>query len=49
VQAALTGRVAQRGDSLSINVELIAGRDNSLMWVSNKIAGAFAVQEEMSR
>ena len=32
VQAVLTGRVAQRGDGLSINVELINAQDNSQIW-----------------
>jgi TolB-like protein len=32
VQAVLTGRVVQRGDGLSINVELINAQDNSQIW-----------------
>jgi eukaryotic-like serine/threonine-protein kinase len=52
VQAVLTGRVTQRGDGLSINVELINAQDNSQIWgqqYNRKLADLFAVQEEMAR
>jgi serine/threonine-protein kinase len=52
VQAILTGRVAQRGDGLSINVELINAQDNSQIWgqqYNRKLADVFAVQEEMAK
>ncbi|HUS09213.1 MAG TPA: FlgO family outer membrane protein, partial [Pyrinomonadaceae bacterium] len=52
VQAVLTGRVTQRGDGLSINVELINAQDNSQIWgqqYNRKLADVFAVQEEMAR
>jgi serine/threonine protein kinase/Flp pilus assembly protein TadD len=52
VQAVLTGRVAQRGDSLSINVELIKAQDNSQIWgqqYNRKLADVFAVQEEIAQ
>ena len=52
VQAVLTGRIAQRGDGLSINVELISAEDNSQIWgqqYNRKLADVFAVQEEMAK
>ena len=52
VQAVLTGRVAQRGDGLSINVELINAQDNSQIWgqqYNRKVADVFAVQEEIAK
>jgi len=52
VQAVLTGRVTQRGDGLSISVELINAQDNSQIWgrqYNRKLADVFAVQEEMSK
>lgn len=52
VQAVLTGRVAQRGDALSINVELINAQDNSQIWgqqYTRKLADVFAVQEEIAK
>jgi TolB-like protein len=52
VQAVLTGRVAQRGDGLSINVELINAQDNSQIWgqqYNRKLADVFAVQEEIAQ
>src|SRR5712692_2191789 len=52
VQAVLTGRVAQRGDSLAINVELINAQDNSQIWgqqYNRKLADVFAVQEEIAK
>jgi TolB-like protein len=52
VQAVLTGRVAQRGDGLLINVELINAQDNSQIWgqiYNRKLADVFAVQEEIAK
>jgi adenylate cyclase len=52
VQAVLTGRMTQRGDGLSINVELINAQDNSQIWgqqYNRKLADVFAVQEEIAR
>ncbi|HSE38884.1 MAG TPA: protein kinase, partial [Blastocatellia bacterium] len=52
VRAVLMGSVAQRGDGLSISVELINGQDNSQIWghgYNRKLADVFAVQEEMAK
>ena len=52
VQAVLTGRVTQRGDDLSISVELINAQDNSEIWgqqYNRKLADVFAVQEEIAK
>src|ERR1051326_4198865 len=52
VQAVLTGKVMQRGDALSISVELINGQDNSQIWgqqYNRKIADVFAVEEEIAK
>jgi TolB-like protein len=52
VQTLLTGRVRQRGDGLTIGVELINAEDNSQLWgqqYSRKLADVFAVQEEIAR
>src|SRR5438128_6517196 len=52
VQAVLTGRMTQRGDGLSISVELINAQDNSQIWgqqYNRKIADVFAVQEEIAK
>ena len=52
VQAVLTGRMTQRGDGLSINVELINAQDNSQIWgqqYNRKLADVFAVQEEIAK
>jgi eukaryotic-like serine/threonine-protein kinase len=52
VQAVLTGRVVQRGDGLSVNVELINAQDNSQIWgqqYNRKLADVFAVQEEIAK
>jgi TolB-like protein len=40
VQAVLTGRMTQRGDGLSISVELINAQDNSQIWDSSTIASS---------
>src|SRR5437016_10267702 len=52
VQAVLTGRMTQRGDGLSISVELINAQDNSQIWgqqYNRKLADVFAVQEEIAQ
>ena len=52
VQTLLTGRVRQRGDGLTIGVELINAQDNSQMWgqqYNRKLADVFAVQEEIAK
>src|SRR6266480_3090544 len=52
VEAVLTGRMTQRGDGLSINVELINAQDNSQIWgqqYNRKLADVFAVQEEIAK
>ena len=51
VQAVLTGRVSQRGEDISINVELINAQENSQIWgqqYNRKLADLFAVQEEIA-
>jgi TolB-like protein/DNA-binding winged helix-turn-helix (wHTH) protein len=52
VQAVLTGRVTQRRDRLSINVELIDAQDNSQIWgqqYNRNLTDVFAVQEEIAK
>ncbi len=52
VQAVLTGRMTQRGDGLSISVELINAQDNSQIWgqqYNRKLADVFSVQEEIAK
>jgi TolB-like protein/tetratricopeptide (TPR) repeat protein len=52
VQTLLTGRVRQRGNDLTIGVELINAQDNSQMWgqqYNRKLADVFAVQEEIAK
>jgi serine/threonine-protein kinase len=52
VQTVLTGRVRQRGDGLTIGVELINAQDNSQVWgqqYNRKLADVFAVQEEIAK
>jgi eukaryotic-like serine/threonine-protein kinase len=52
VQAVLTGRVTQRGDALSINVELINAQDNTQIWgkqYNRNLTDVFAVQEEIAK
>lgn len=52
VQTLLTGRVRQRGDRLTIGVELINAQDNSQLWgqqYNRKLADVFAVQEEIAK
>ena len=52
VRAVLSGRVIQRGDGLSVNVELVDTRDNSQIWgqqYKRKLADVFAVQEDIAK
>ncbi len=52
VQAVLTGRMTQRGEGLSISVELINAQDNSQIWgqqYNRKLADVFAIQEEIAK
>ena len=52
VRAVLTGRLLQRGDSLTVSVELLDVRDNKQLWgeqYNRKVADALAVQQEISR
>ena len=52
VRAVLTGRVVQRGDGLTISVELVDASDNSHIWgqpYNRKFADALLVQEEISK
>jgi TolB-like protein len=50
VRAVLTGRVAPRGESLAINLQLVDARDNRLIWgqqYNRRLADVFAVQERI--
>jgi serine/threonine-protein kinase len=52
VRAVLTGRIAQRGENLSISTELVDTRDNSHLWgeqYNRKLADILAVQGEISQ
>ena len=52
VRAVLAGRLVQRGDSLSVNVELVDARDNSQIWgqqYKRTLADVFAVQEDIAK
>ena len=52
VRAVLTGRVVQRGDNLSISVELVDTSNNHQLWgqqYNRKLADVFAVQEEIAK
>jgi serine/threonine protein kinase/tetratricopeptide (TPR) repeat protein len=52
VHAVLTGRVVQRGDSLSVGAELVDTRDDRQLWgeqYNRKLADILGVQEEISR
>ena len=52
VQTLLTGRLRQRGDGLTIGVELINAQDDSQLWgqqYNRKLADVFAVQEEIAK
>src|SRR5262249_40947416 len=52
VQAVLAGRMVQRGDNLSISVELVDVRDNSHIWgeqYNRKISDILVLQEEIAK
>ncbi|HEU4386369.1 MAG TPA: protein kinase, partial [Blastocatellia bacterium] len=52
VQAVLTGTVVQRGDALTISIELVDAGDNSHLWgqqYNHRLADVFAIQEEMAK
>ena len=52
VRAVLMGRLVQRGDEVSINIELIDARDNRRLWgeqYSSKLSDILAVQDTMAR
>ena len=52
VRAVLTGRVAQRVDSLSVSVELVDARDGSHLWgeqYNRRLADIFDVQEDITK
>jgi TolB-like protein/thioredoxin-like negative regulator of GroEL len=52
VRAVLTGRILQRGESLTVNATLIDVRDNKQLWgeqYNRKVADALDVQQEISR
>jgi eukaryotic-like serine/threonine-protein kinase len=52
VRAALTGRVVQRGDNLSISVELVDASNNRQIWgqqYNRKMSDLLAMQSEISR
>ncbi|HEX5873867.1 MAG TPA: protein kinase [Pyrinomonadaceae bacterium] len=52
VRAVLTGRTLQRGDNLSVSVELIDVRDNKQLWgerYERKVTDLLAVQREIAR
>jgi serine/threonine-protein kinase len=52
VEGIVTGRITQRGDNLSISVELTDARDQSHIWgeqYNRPVSDLLAVQEEISR
>jgi serine/threonine protein kinase/Flp pilus assembly protein TadD len=52
VRAVLTGRVVQRGDNLTISIELVDVRDNKQLWgeqYNRKVVDALALQQDISR
>ena len=52
VRAILTGKVSQRGDTLTITMELMDVRDGSELWggrYNRKLADILAVQEDIAR
>ena len=52
VQTLLTGQVRQRGDNLTVGVQLINGQDSTQVWgqqYNRKVADVFAVQEEIAK
>ena len=52
VRAVLTGRVAQRGDALTVNVELVDVRLNNQVWgaqYSRRLSDILTLQDEIAR
>ena len=52
VQAVLTGRLTQRGDSLVVSAEVVETQSNRLLWggqYSRKLSDILAVQEEIAK
>ncbi|MGA9770213.1 MAG: protein kinase [Blastocatellia bacterium] len=52
VRAVITGRIIQRGDMLSVSVELVDASDNSQVWgeqYNRRMSDLLAVQEEIAR
>ncbi len=52
VQAIITGRVIQRGDNLSIRVEMVDVRDNRQLWseqYNRRAADALTIQQEIAQ
>ncbi len=52
VNSVLTGRLIQRGDNLSISLELVDARDNSHLWgeqYNRRVTDLLSVQQEISR
>ena len=52
VQAIITGRVIQRGDNLSIRVEMVDVRDNRQLWskqYNRRAADALTIQQEITQ
>ena len=52
VPVILTGRVSQRNNALTINIELVDSRDNTYIWgrqYERKLADLLALQEEITR
>ena len=52
VQTLLTGQVRQRGDNLTVGVQLINAQDSTQLWgqqYNRKVADVFAVQEEIAK
>ena len=52
VKSVLNGRIVERGDNLSISIELIDARDDSQIWgeqYNRKLSDVLAMQEEIAR
>ena len=52
VQGVLNGRIVQRGDNLSIKIELVDARDDTQIWgeqYNRKLSDVLAMQEEIAR
>jgi serine/threonine protein kinase/tetratricopeptide (TPR) repeat protein len=52
VRAVLTGRILQRGDNLTVSVELVDVRDNQQLWgeqYERKVSDLLAVQREIAQ